>query len=190
MVPVDEALNAAVTAVRAGGVIVYATEGVLGLGCDPHCLAAVERILTIKQRDPAKGLILIAADYSQLLPWVDDDAIAIEQRAAVFGRWPGAVTWLLPVRTEVSRLLRGDFATIAVRVTNHPQVVALCRQLGHPLVSTSANIGGEPAPASFAELDPRVAAAADYCLIGETLGRRGPSTILRLDGVAIREGGP
>lgn len=181
-----QAIAQAAAVVRGGGVIVYATEGVLGLGCNPADEQAVARILAIKQRDPDKGLILIAANYSQLLPYVADSQLPIERRAAVFSRWPGPVTWLLPARSEVSRLIRGRFDTIAVRVSNHPQVVALCQLLDHPLISTSANIASLPAPDHFQQLDPAVAAAADYCLPGDTLGRGAPSTILSLNGTPLR----
>ena len=184
----NELLKSAAAVLERGGVVACATEGVLGLSCRPDCHAAIERILAIKQRPADKGMILVAADYEQLVPFIDESRLAPERKAEVLASWPAAVTWLLPARPEVSILLRGVFPTLAVRVTPHPQLAALCRLVSSPLVSTSANLSGEAAPASFAELDARVAALVDYCLPGETLGRRGPSQIRSLDGVTIRGG--
>lgn len=138
----------ALRAVRCGGVIAYPTEAVYGLGCDPSRLDAVQRILTLKQRPANKGLILLAADFSQLEPYV----LPLDKvtQARVFPTWPGAVTWVLPAKATVSPLIRGEHTTLAVRVTTHPLCRALCQQLGHPLISTSANVNGQ-APARSAD---------------------------------------
>lgn len=132
----------AVRHVRQGGVLAYPTEAVYGLGCDPARLDAVQRILALKQRLADKGLILIAADFTQLEPYL----LPLDGQLAkrVFPSWPGPVTWLLPVRPDISPFIRGSHATLAVRVTAHPVCRELCQQLGHPLVSTSANLAGEP----------------------------------------------
>lgn len=134
----------AVRAIRAGAIVAYPTEAVFGLGCDPENLSSVWRLLALKQRPVEKGLILIAASFDQLLPYLAPMEKSIEQK--VLASWPGPVTWLLPARGDVSPLLKGAHETIAVRVTAHPVAHALCQQLGHPLVSTSANIAnGRPA---------------------------------------------
>jgi len=138
---ISKHMTDAIDVVRQGGVIAYPTEAVFGLGCDPSNLTAVQRILGIKQRPAHKGLILIASDFSQvekyLLP-LDRD---MEKR--VFPTWPGAVTWLLPARPDVSPSIRGNHDTLAVRVTANPVVRGLCQKLGHALISTSANIAGK-----------------------------------------------
>lgn len=132
------------------GVIAYPTEAVFGLGCDPTNDAAINKVLQLKQRPVEKGLILIAADYSQLLPFVDDQAIGQDKRFTVFSHWPGPITLILPARKSVSHLLTGGRDTIAVRVTAFEPARELCRKLGTPLVSTSANPAGEE-PARTAE---------------------------------------
>lgn len=133
-----------VDAVRQGGVVAYPTEGVYGLGCNPANPEAVMRILQIKERPIEKGLILIAAELVQLDPWVEP--LGTNLRKRVLASWPGPVTWLLPARRDVPVWLRGAHTTLAVRVTDHPLASALCQAVGHPLVSTSANRGGqEPA---------------------------------------------
>ncbi|HKT30963.1 MAG TPA: L-threonylcarbamoyladenylate synthase [Gammaproteobacteria bacterium] len=122
-----------------GGIIVYPTEAVFGLGCDPLNAQAVARILAIKQRAPAKGFILIAADIVQLEPFMQLDAA---MRAAALKTWPGPVTWVVPASPGVPEWLSGGRDTLAVRVTAHPVAQALCTAAGLALVSTSANLSG------------------------------------------------
>lgn len=136
------AFEACIQAVQRGGVIAYPTEAVYGLGCDPAQLAAVQRVLTLKQRPAHKGLILIAADFDQLAPYLLPlDSVT---HARVMATWPGAVTWILPAQPQVSPLIRGEHDTLAVRVSAHPTCRALCLRLGHPLISTSANLSTLP----------------------------------------------
>ena len=113
------------------GVIAYPTEAVLGWAVIPPMMSD-SKILDLKQRPVEKGLILIAADYSQLLPFVDDQAIPQDKRFAVFSHWPGPVTLILPARLSVSHLLTGGRDSIAVRVTAFEPVRELCRKLAYP----------------------------------------------------------
>ncbi len=137
-------------AFQQGKLLAYPTEAVFGLGCDPRNQQAVEALLQLKQRPVEKGLILIARDYSQLLPFVNDDAIPMHKRSAIFSSWPGPVTWLLPKAQHVPAWLSGDSDMIAVRVTAHAPTRALCERLSSAIVSTSANLTGQ-SPATDAE---------------------------------------
>lgn len=129
---------------RKGGVIAYPTEAVYGLGCDPLNAAAVLRILDMKQRPEEKGLILVAANLQQLQPYLLP--LSHKQQATLQHSWPGPNTWIVPARPEVPRWLRGKHDSLAVRVSAHPWVQALCHHFGGPIVSTSANRAGqEPA---------------------------------------------
>ncbi|CNE20082.1 L-threonylcarbamoyladenylate synthase type 1 TsaC [Yersinia nurmii] len=123
-------------------VIAYPTEAVFGLGCDPDSEKAVNALLALKQRPWQKGLILIAANYEQLLPYIDDSQLDETQRATLFASWPGPVTWVIPARETTPRWLTGHFDSLAVRVSDHPLVQQLCTYYGKPLVSTSANLSG------------------------------------------------
>lgn len=135
-------LRQAALALRHGGIIAYPTEAVYGLGCDPLNAAAVLRLLALKNRPIEKGLILIASDFQQLAPFVcAPDADMMRRISAT---WPGPITWLLPAKAETPAWLRGAHASLAVRVTAHPQAAALCRAFGGALVSTSANPAGRP----------------------------------------------
>ena len=129
-------LRQAAFAVKNGGLIAYPTEGVYGLGCDPWRGQAVYKLLKLKQRDVSKGLIVVAAHIEQLYNLIDIDKI--EQKQVVMETWPGPVTWILPAKADTPVWLRGQHESLAVRVSAHPVIQALCRQCG-PLVSTSAN---------------------------------------------------
>jgi L-threonylcarbamoyladenylate synthase len=135
-------INAAIDYLSNQQVIAYPTESIFGLGCDPDSEKAVKQLLELKKRDINKGLILIADNYQQLLPYIDDDGLSTEQKNMMFESWPGHVTWILPKNSATPYFITGQFDTIAVRVTAHPVVKALCHQYGKPIVSTSANLSG------------------------------------------------
>lgn len=169
-------------------VIAYPTEAVFGLGCDPDSEAAVMQLLVLKQRPVEKGLILIAADYQQLTPYIDDSQLSAEQKAAMFASWPGPVTWVMPARPSTPRWLTGQFSSLAVRVSAHPLVRELCLAFGKPIVSTSANLTGLP-PCRTAQEVLEQFGEAFPVLHGETSGRQNPSEIRDvLTGNLIRQG--
>jgi len=126
--------------VQQGGIIAYPTEAVFGLGCDPLNPDAVLRLLALKRRSIDKGLVIIASSIEQLKPFIAP--LNTKQRNTLSASWPGPVTWLVPAKPETPVWLKGRHDTIAVRVTNHPTAAALCRSVGHALVSTSANRSG------------------------------------------------
>lgn len=168
-------LRQAARIVHQGGIIAYPTEAVFGLGCDPLNGAAVMRLLRIKQRDPAKGLILIAADFAQLQPYLAEVTAAV--LAKVRKSWPGPYTWLLPVAAHVPTWLTGAHDKLAVRVTAHPIAAALCRACGGPLVSTSANLAGQAPARNSLAVQQRLGNEVDMIIHGATGGLRQPTAI-------------
>ncbi len=171
----------------AGGVIAYPTEAVYGLGCDPLNGHAVHRLLALKRRPVKKGLILIAAHADQLTPYVE--SLPAAQRAAIEASWPGPVTWLLPAREGCPAWLRGEHETIAVRVTDHPLVAALCHAYGGALVSTSANRAGQPPARSALGVRRIFRFGVDFILHGETGALARPTEIRdACSGRVIRQG--
>lgn len=170
-------LESVVPALRAGGVIAYPTEAVWGLGCDPSNEAAVMKLLALKQRPIEKGMILVAADPTQLDGWVQLDALADDRRQAVLESWPGANTWIVPAGDRAPRWITGEHTGIAVRVSAHPLVQALCKAWGGPLVSTSANLAGEPPARQREQLDPALLTLLDGLLDGATGGLAQPTRI-------------
>lgn len=174
-------------ALQQGGVIAYPTEAVYGLGCDPDNEAAVMALLAIKQRPVEKGLILVAANYSQLLRYVDDKAIPPEKRYQIFSSWPGHISWVLPANKTTPKWITGQFDSIAVRVSAHPVVHQLCRAYGKPLVSTSANLSGQPAITDKAELEQRLGDKLAAIMPGPLGGATQPSQIFdALSGNIVR----
>jgi len=170
-------LDAAIAALRRGGVIACPTEAVWGLGCDPFDEAAVMRLLAIKRRDVAKGLLLVAADVGQLDRLVDWQALPRDRRDAVLASWPGASTWVMPATPRVPRWITGEHDGVAVRVSAHPLVRALCLGFGGALVSTSANAAGEPPARDECGLAPWLREAVDAVLPGPTSGLERPTPI-------------
>ncbi len=180
-------LRIAARVIRAGGLIAYPTEAVYGLGCDPRNERAVIRLLALKRRSIHKGLILIAADFAQLEPYLQP--LAPPDRARLEATWPGPQTWLIPARTTVPRWLRGRHDTLAVRVTAHPLAAALCRACGHPLVSTSANRGGRPPARTALAVRRQMGRSLDDLLPGPTGGAAKPTAIGDLrTGQIVRSG--
>lgn len=169
------AIRRAAGIIRAGGVVAYPTEGVWGLGCDPLDAAAVARILAIKGRPVEAGLVLIAADLAQLEPWIEPVSHEIEARVAA--TWPGPVTWVFPARSWVPYWVHGGRDTLAVRVTAHDQSAALCREVGFPIVATSANRSGHAAARNGIQVRRWLGDEVDFILDGATGGREQPSEI-------------
>lgn len=179
-------IQQAVRVVEAGGIIAYPTEAVYGLGCDPLNIDAVARLLSLKQRPVAKGLILVAADIEQLSDFV---TFPTGQSAeAIRDSWPGPVTWLLPVQSWVPNWLTGDHPTLAVRVSDHPVVRDLCLAFAGPLVSTSANRHGHPPARLALQVRRQFGDQIDYIVAGQT-GKLARPTEIRdaASGRVVRE---
>ncbi|HLI17134.1 MAG TPA: Sua5/YciO/YrdC/YwlC family protein [Rhodanobacteraceae bacterium] len=145
-----EGIEAAAALLHEGGVLAYPTEGVYGLGCDPDDHAAFDRIFAMKRRPPEQGVLLIAADFEQVEPWIGNVPEPALERART--AWPGAHTFIFPRSTRVPAWVAGGHAGIALRVTAHEPSAALCRAFGGPIVSTSANRHGAAPARSAAEI--------------------------------------
>ncbi len=162
-----------------GGIFAYPTEAVYGLGCDPDNEASVLRLLKIKQRSIEKGLILIAADFSQVSKYLSPvDKLVLE-----FTK-PSETTYIFPAQKTTPQWLKGRFDSVAIRITKHPLVQQLCNLLDSPLVSTSANYSGQPPAKTFEDIvrlfNPgknNQKLTIDAILNGRTLGLVKPSTL-------------
>ena len=161
------------------------TEAVYGLSCDPLDAAAVLHLLALKQRPLEKGLILVASDAAQLDPFIQP--LSADMQARVLSSWPGPATWLVPARAETPAWLRGTHDTLAVRVTAHPLMRALCTQFGGALVSTSANPSGRPPARNAISVRRYFDARLDAILCGALGGAARPTAIRDArDGTWIR----
>jgi L-threonylcarbamoyladenylate synthase len=176
LAPAPLRLRLALQAIAAGGVIACPTEAVWGLSCDPLNPGAVQRLLALKGRSVAKGLILVAATEQQLeflLAGLDR-----QSRQTLSASWPGPVTWLVPHFGRVPAWIHGEHATVAVRVSAHPVVRALCSAWGGPLVSTSANHAGSRPPREAYQVKRYFGEELDYLLPG-ALGHSDRPTEIR-----------
>jgi L-threonylcarbamoyladenylate synthase len=169
---------------RSGGVVAYPTEGVFGLGCIPDDVDAVIRILSIKKRSAALGLILVASAIEQLEGWAElPDGTRLESSL------DRPVTWLVPATKNVPYWIRGEHDAIAIRITSHPVASALCDAAESPLVSTSANIAGSPPARTVFVLRRRFRKLVDYIVPGLCGPATGASEIRDLiSGSVIRTG--
>ena len=179
-----EQLKNACDVIGKGGIVAYPTEAVFGLGCDPMNEQAVLRLSEIKQRVQDKSYILIGDDFSRLHPFcapIDDS-----QWQRVKQDWPGPYTWVFPATELCPHWLGNKKTGIAVRVTAHPVAASLCNLCGHALVSTSANLGGEPPAKTWQEVEAVFKDTVDYIVRADVSDPHGKPTMIR---DAIRGGG-
>jgi L-threonylcarbamoyladenylate synthase len=174
----------AVAALSNGGIVALPTEGVYGLSCDPRHLSSIRYLCNIKQRPEDKGFVVVAATLEQLQDYIQP--LSPEHLALVKSTWPGPVTWIVPVKAGVSPLIHGNTDTIAVRVTAHPILSAICQQLGAPIISTSANKSNESPATAAEEIDQLFSInQIDYILDGPLGNLNGPTEIRDLFSHAI-----
>lgn len=167
-------LSRAAKTLRQGGVVACPTEAVWGLSADPLNGAAVQRLLQMKARDASKGVILVAAHLEQLGLYIEAPSRKALLRATA--TWPGPHTWVFPASEEAPPWVTGGRDTVAVRVSSHPPLVALCLAFGGALVSTSANRSGQPPCRSVAEVRLRFGPSLTV-LPGPTGGLANPTPI-------------
>jgi L-threonylcarbamoyladenylate synthase len=172
---------------RTGHVIAYPTEAVFGLGCDPGNKTAVRKLLALKGRHESAGLVLIASNFSQLLPWVAEVPSSLTDKA--MQTWPGPVTWLFPRADNVPNYVAGEHETIAVRITAHQASRDLCDAFGSALISTSANHTSATPARSAAEVNDYFGQSLGGILAGPLGDGSKPSEIRDLlTGTIIRQG--
>lgn len=168
-------INHAIHILQQGGIIAYPTEAVFGLGCLANKPQSIEKLLKLKQRPIDKGLILLAAEFSQFKDYIEllDDSVLHKIQSS----WPGPTTWVVPARPETSPLIRGKFNSIAIRISAHPIVQALCRQCQSPIISTSANMSGQNMTYNTAQVRLQFKEQLDYILEGALGDSHKPSII-------------
>lgn len=165
---------------REGGVILYPTDTVWGIGCDATNEDAVRRVYEIKQRQDSKAMLVLVDSsvkvdfYVQDVPEVAWDLIDLADKPLTI-IYSGA-------RNLAANLLAED-GSVGIRVTNEDFSKRLCQQFRKAVVSTSANISGQPSPRNFSEISEEVKSAVDY-IVGyrqEEMSNPKPSSIIKLD---------
>jgi L-threonylcarbamoyladenylate synthase len=155
-----EIIDEAVRVLKAGGVILYPTDTVWGLGCDATNPEAVAKVFAIKRRSEAKSLVVLACDLDMValhvreIPSIAIDLVEVND---------APMTIVYPGAQGLAPEVVAEDGSVGIRIPRHEFCEALIRRLRRPLVSTSANVSGEPSPASFAEISPKIVGAVDWC---------------------------
>jgi len=159
---------------ESGNVIAYPTEAVFGLGCDPLNESAVLQLLALKQRPVEKGLILIAANFEQIAPYLLYDEDILNK---VHSTGMNAVTWVIPCQSWVPKWITGNHDSLAVRIIKHPLSNALCQYFNAPIISTSANPNNKQPAMTALQVRCYFPQQKVHLLNGETGGNITPSSI-------------
>ncbi|MBE5033344.1 L-threonylcarbamoyladenylate synthase [Gallalistipes aquisgranensis] len=157
----EEEIARALEVLRKGGVILYPTDTVWGIGCDATNERAVQRIYELKRSENKKGMLVLMASADQTARYVDKAPEVAWQLMEVADK---PLTLILPGAVGVAPNLIPEEGTLGVRVPRHAFCEGLLRRLGRPLVSTSANLSGEPAPASFGDISQEIRDGVDYAV--------------------------
>lgn len=165
--------------VKRGGLILYPTDTVWGIGCDASNPEAVKKVFDLKRRADNKAMIVLVssaddvANYVETMPDIAYDLIEVSEN-------PLTIVYDRGVR--LAPALLGEEGSVGIRVTREAFSSNLCRRLRRPLVSTSANISGEPAPALFPEISETILNGVDYVVDfrRDDMERRRPSTVMKL----------
>ncbi len=170
MEEMEKIISDAVEVLRNGGTILYPTDTVWGLGCDATNPDAVSEIYRIKRRSDSKALVLLASDMDMVARYVREIPEIAIQLVEVNDRpmtiiYPGAIAAEAGAPADRHMLARNTVAedgSVGIRIPHMEFCIKLVRRLGRPLVSTSANISGEPAPGNFSEIADAVRKSVDY----------------------------
>ena len=178
----EQDIKNAVEVLRKGGVILYPTDTVWGIGCDATNAEAVKRVYDIKQRDDSKAMICLVdsdARMQRYVRWVPDVAWQLIDSLKDGGK---PTTIILDGAVNLAPNLIAEDGSIALRITQEPFSKELCYRFQKALVSTSANISGEPAAQNYGDIDPKIVEAVDYVCWSRRQEHQPhqPSSIIRL----------
>jgi L-threonylcarbamoyladenylate synthase len=175
---------AAAAALQRGEVIVYPTETLYGLGADALNVAAVEKVLQLKGRDPNNPIPVLVADRTMLNSLVAEVPALAEKLIARF--WPGPLTIVFAARKDIPRPLLNRAGGIGVRISNQPIAVQLAKSLGRPITATSANPSGKPPARTVDEAKKYFAGRIESYINGGELASRTGSTVVEIIANRIR----
>lgn len=170
-----EIISEALAVLRDGGLILYPTDTVWGIGCDATNSAAVAKVFALKKRPDSKSLVLLASDldmvarYIKVIPPIAVDLVEVNDRPMTLV-YPGAICGRKPADGEEARAERhllawntvAEDGSVGIRIPMMDFCRDLVARLARPLVSTSANLSGEPSPHVFAEVSQEIRDGVDY----------------------------
>jgi L-threonylcarbamoyladenylate synthase len=173
-----EEIEKALEVLKRGGIILYPTDTVWGIGCDSGNASAIKKIFDLKQRDDSKSLICLVNNYSMLERHVDN---VPRMAYTILDIADKPTTIIYDNPAGIAENLVADDNTLAIRIVDHEFCKKLIRYLGRPIVSTSANITGKPTPKSFKDIDEAVLKGVDYIVnLDQQKNGGNPSTIIKL----------
>lgn len=179
----EEDIKNAVNVLRQGGVILYPTDTVWGIGCDATNAEAVKKVYAIKQRDDSKALICLVDSDARLQRYVRQvPDVAWQLIDSLQEGDAKPTTIILDGAVNLAPNLIAEDGSIALRITNEPFSKELCYRFQKALVSTSANISGQPAAQNYGDIDPQLLEAVDYVCWSRRQEHKPhqPSSIIRL----------
>lgn len=173
-------VNKALKIVQDGGIILYPTDTIWGIGCDATNTEAVKKIYALKQREESKSMIILLDIDNKLQTYINE-VPDIAYDLIEYAESP--LTLVMPGAKNLSPALIAEDGSVGVRVTSYPFCQQLIQRLRKPLVSTSANISGKPSPEYFSKIDQDIIDGVDYVvdLYQYSTEIRKPSTIMRLN---------
>lgn len=154
-----EDISQCIKVLRAGGLILYPTDTIWGIGCDATNSEAVRRVYELKRRADSKAMIVLLDSVEHLDHYVVD---VPEMARELFEVAVTPLTLIMDGAYNVARELLGENDSLGVRIPHDVFCQRLCSALGRPLVSTSANVSGEPSPSTFAEIPDIIKQGVDY----------------------------
>lgn len=175
-----EDINQALETLKAGGLILYPTDTIWGIGCDATNVEAVEKIFALKGRSKEKSMILLLHSDNQLASYVNDIPEVAYELIEVTDR---PLTMVYSNAKNLASNVIAEDGSIAIRVVQHPFCEQLLQRFRKPIVSTSANLSGTPSPKNFDEIHEAIKTGVDY-VVQSGQGDRGngqPSMIIKLD---------
>lgn len=174
----SEELNNALSVLKRGGIILYPTDTVWGIGCDATNADAIDRIYALKKRSEAKALICLVSDFKMLNQYVED-VPEVAYDILKYAAKPTTIVYEKPIR--IAENLVGEDDTLGIRVTKDRFCEQLIKKLKRPLVSTSANLSGKPTPQSFSEISEEILKGVDYVVnLQQSKKNPKPSAIIKL----------
>jgi L-threonylcarbamoyladenylate synthase len=167
-----------ITVLKKGGLILYPTDTVWGIGCDATNPEAVDKVFKLKQRSDEKSLICLVHDFRMLNEYVEN-VPEVAYDILKYAKKPTTIIYDDPIR--VAENIIAEDNSLAIRVTKDEFCKKLIQRFRRPLVSTSANISGEKTPQSYAEIDPLILEGVDYVVNLHHEKKSGkPSAIIKL----------
>ena len=176
----EEDIKKSLSVLKAGGVILYPTDTIWGLGCDATNSAAVEKVFNIKTRNESKSLIILVNSIDMLERYVREMPQTAIELVSVSD---SPLTIIYPEGKNLATGVCNEDKSIGVRICSDPFCNELITRFRRPLVSTSANISGKTAPADFSEIDVALVSSVDYCVRYRQEDRRkaSPSPVISID---------